>query len=97
LGGGTPATSETVELYHYGDLDNVTMFKSPPGYPRLTDYDNATSQEDVAKFTGTGVRDSLRYKYVIKIDKAYFDKNFKNVGTRGAYSEFGTKDPIPVR
>ncbi len=95
--GGTSSTSATVELYHYGNLEGVTAFKSPPGYPRLTDCDIATSQAEAAQYTGTPINNNLRYKYMIRIDEAYFDKNFRNSGTRGAYSEYVTKDPIPVK
>jgi hypothetical protein len=78
--GGTASTSATVELYHYGNLEGVTMFKSPPGYPRLTDCDIATSQEEAARFTGSPINNNLRYKYELKIDEGYFLKNFMNRG-----------------
>jgi GH24 family phage-related lysozyme (muramidase) len=95
--GGTPSTSETVSLYHYGNLTGVTMFKSPPGYPRLTDCDIATSQAEAAQFTGTPINANLLYKYEIKIDVNYFNKNFRNFATRGAYSEYDTKESIPIK
>lgn len=36
----------------------------------------------------------MRYKYELEIDRVYFEKNFKNTGTRGAYSEFVTRQSI---
>ena len=78
-----------------------------PDYPRLTDYDIAYDPESsgtlrapaaaVAKNTGTPVRPALRFKYELRINKAYFEKNFREGGGRGAYSEYGYKDPIPIK
>jgi hypothetical protein len=105
--GGSPTTTDTVVLYHYGDLesrremdartDAGAPFRSPPGYPRLTDCDTATCQVEVTRYTGTPQNDKLRYKYELRIDRAYFEKNFTNTGTRGAYSEFVSKQSIPIR
>lgn len=97
LGAAAGSTSETIVLYHYGNLEGVESFKSPPGYPRLTDCDIATSQGEAYEYTRTPITENLQYKYELKIDRAYFEKNFRNMGSKGAYSEFGTKDPIPVK
>lgn len=95
--GGHPGTTGTVRLYHYGDLENRETFSSPPGYPRLTDYDQGVSQQDAADHTGAPVTANLRYKYELTIDQQYFEKNFRDMGTRKSYSEFGTLEKIPVR
>lgn len=97
LGGASGSTSETIVLYHYGNLEGRVSFKSPPGYPRLTDCDIATTQAEAAKYTGTPINDNLQYKYELRIDRAYFEEHFINSGTRGAYSEFVTKQPIPIK
>ena len=94
--GGHPGTTSTVQLYHYGDLENRTTFSSPPGYPRLTNYDLGTSQQEAADYTGTPVTSTLRYKYELRIDREYFEKNFTDSGTRRGYSEFVTGQKIPV-
>jgi hypothetical protein len=85
--GGTGANG-TVSLYHYGDLTTVAEFSSPPGYPRLTDCDIATSQADAATYTGAPVSPKLKYKYELRIDRDYFEKNFVNSGTRKGFSEY---------
>jgi Domain of unknown function (DUF4157) len=95
--GASGSTSETVVLYHYGDLEGIGSFSSRPGYPRLTDCDIATNQAEAARYTGAPISDRLAYKYELRIDRAYFEKNFTNTGTRGAYSEFVTKQPIPAK
>jgi len=96
--GATSAGGETESLYHYGDLEGTSIFNSPQGYPRLTNCDIAKSVEEAAKYTGSPVRDSVKFRYELKIDRAYFAKHFKNVATRSSgYSEFGTDQPIPVR
>ena len=96
--GASGSTSETVILYHYGDLEGRDSFNSRPGYPRLTDCDIATNQAEAARYTGAPISDRLRYKYELKIDRVYFEKNFTNNGApRGAYSEFGTKQSIPTK
>ncbi|GHO83206.1 eCIS core domain-containing protein [Dictyobacter formicarum] len=95
--GASESTSETVVLYHYGNLEGVDLFKSSPGYPRLTDCGIATSQAEVAEYTGTPVTNNLVYKYELKIDRAYFEKNFIDTGTRKGYSEFVTKQSIPIK
>lgn len=87
--GGTGANG-TVNLYHYGDLTTRADFSSPPGYPRLTDYDMGTSQADAATYTGSPVGPKLKYKYELRIDRDYFEKNFRNTGTRKGYSEYTT-------
>ena len=84
-------------LFHYGDLTGKDTMRSTRGYARLTDCDIAESVEDAAKYTGTPVRDTVKYKYELKIERSYFQKNFKNVGTRGGFSEYGTDQPIPVK
>jgi hypothetical protein len=98
--GGTGANG-TVSLFHYGDLTTATEFRSTRGYPRLTDCDIATSQVDAATYTGATVSPKLKYKYELRIDRDYFNKNFSNVGTRvgamGAYSEYATAQPIPMK
>ena len=104
--GGYKSTSEIVVLYHYGNLEarremdaKTEMgapFKSPPGYPRLTDCDTATCQAEVTRHTGTPQNEKLRHKYELRIDRVYFEKNFINTGTRGAYSEFVSKQSIPM-
>ncbi|WP_069163753.1 eCIS core domain-containing protein [Nocardia altamirensis] len=94
LGGGSPGATES--LYHYGDLEGATSLKSPRGYPRLTDCDIATTVEEVVEHTGTPVRPSLKYKYELKINRAFFQQNFQNVATRPTgYSEYGTNLSIP--
>lgn len=95
--GGTPRTSETVRLYHYGNLDGLTSFTSKPGYPRLTDCDIASSQAEAAQYTGAPVSPNLRYKYELVIDQEYFDANFRNTGSRKGYSEYGTAKPIDIK
>ena len=105
--GGSSSTSDYVILYHYGNLEAMreqdtntkagAPFKSPPGFPRLTNYGTASTQGDVAKHTGTPVTDNIRFKYELRIDRAYFEKHFPNVGDRGAYSEFTHKEPIPLK
>src|SRR5207249_4017795 len=54
------------------------------------------SQAEASEFTGTPVRDKLRYRYELKIDKAYFEENFISPGTRGAYMEYGTKKKLKI-
>lgn len=95
--GASASTSETVVLYHYGDLEGRETFNSPPGYPRLTDCDIANTQVEASKYTGTPINSKLVNKYALKIDSAYFEKHFRNTGTRGAYSEFVTKEAIPTK
>ncbi len=96
--GSTDPAAETESLFHYGDLTGKETFRSTQAYPRLTDCHIAESVEDAAKYTGTAVRDSVKFKYELKIERGYFFKNFKNVATRqGGFSEFGTDQPIPVR
>jgi hypothetical protein len=95
--GGTKSTSRTIVLYHYGDLEGRESFTSPQSYPRLTDCDIAASQEEAARYTGAPINQKLRYKYELKIDRDYFDKNFKNTGTRNGFSEFGTSQSIPAK
>jgi len=95
--GGSGSTTETVELFHYGNLEGRSTVTSPTSYPRLTDCDIAVTQADAAKYTGAPVSPNLRYKYQISIDKAFFTQNFKNTGSRGGYSEYGTSQPIPVK
>ncbi|ATY14543.1 DUF4157 domain-containing protein [Amycolatopsis sp. AA4] len=96
--GATSTNAATETLYHYGDLEGASVFMSSPGYPRLTDCDIAASVEEAARYTGTPVRDTVRFKYELKIDREYFARHFKNVATRaGGYSEFGTDQPIPVK
>jgi hypothetical protein len=102
----TPKNDDVV-LYHYGDLearrerDVKTVagapFKSTPGYPRLTDCGTATCQVEVTQHTGTPENVKLRYKYEVRIDRAYFDKHFRDTGTRGAYSEYVSREPIPMQ
>jgi hypothetical protein len=94
--GDSGTTTETVRLYHYGDLDGRATFTSPPGYPRLTDCDIANSQEEAAEYTGAPITANLRYKYELVIDRDYFDKNFRDTGTRKGYSEYVTKQSIPT-
>ena len=104
--GGSKSTTEVVVLYHYGDLEarrerdaKTEMgapFKSTPGYPRLTDCGTATCQAGVTRHTGTPENPKLRFKYELRIDRAYFEKNFEDKGNRGAYFEFGTMRPIPI-
>lgn len=94
---GGDGTNGTVSLYHYGDLTTLAEFSSPRSYPRLTDYDRGTSQEDVAKYTGTPVRPSLLYKYELQIDRDYFEANFENTATKATgYSEYGTAKPQKI-
>jgi hypothetical protein len=93
--GGTGANG-TVSLYHYGDLTTRAEFSSPPGYPRLTDYDLGTSQADAATYTGSPVGPKLNYKYELRIDRDYFEKNFVNTGTRKGYSEYVTAKPQKI-
>jgi hypothetical protein len=105
--GGSKSTSEFVVLYHYGDLESSrewgertgkdAALKSTRSYPRLTDCGTATCQAEVSRHTGTPQNDHLRYKYEVRIAKDYFEKNFTNTGTRGAYSEFATKQPVPLQ
>jgi hypothetical protein len=96
--GATGPGVETETLYHYGDLTNATApLNSPKSYPRLTDCDIAKSVEEAAQYTGTPVRNTVRYKYELKIERGFFQKFFKNVGTRGPYSEYATDQPIPVK
>ena len=105
--GGSKSTSDVVVLYHYGDLEGRreidakttegAPFKSSPGYPRLTDCDSASCQREVTERTGTPQNEKIRHKYELRIDRAYFDKHFRNTGTRGAYSEYVAKDPIPMK
>jgi hypothetical protein len=105
--GGSDSSTKVVVLYHYGNLEarrerdvkteKGDPFESLPGYPRLTDCDAANCQTEVVRHTGTPVREKLRYKYELRIDGAYFEKNFRNMGSKGAYSEFGTTKPIPIR
>ena len=105
--GASKATSEIVVLYHYGDLEAMgerdaktemgSPFTSSRSYPRLTDCDTATCQAEVARHTGTPPRETVRHKYELRIDRAYFEKNFSNTGTRGAYSEFASKQSIPIK
>ena len=87
--GGTGANG-VVRLYHYGDLSSLAEFSSPPGYPRLTDYGQGISQSEAATYTGTPIGPKLKYKYELQIDQDYFDKNFRNTGTRKGYSEYTT-------
>lgn len=87
--GGNGANG-VVRLYHYGDLSSRAEFSSPPGYPRLTDYDQGISQADAATYTGTPTGPKPKYKYELQIDQDYFDKNFRNTGTRKGYSEYTT-------
>jgi hypothetical protein len=44
------------------------------------------------------VSPKLKYKYELRIDRDYFDKNFENVGDRKGFSEYGTKkrEKIPI-
>lgn len=96
--GSTDPAAETESLFHYGDLTGKESFRSTQGYPRLTDCHIAETVEDAAKYTGTPVRDSVKFKYELKIERNYFLKNFKNVATRdGGFSEYGTEQPIPVK
>jgi hypothetical protein len=97
--GTTDAAAETESLFHYGDLTGQETFRSTRGYPRLTNCDIAETVEEAARFTGSPVRDSVKFRYEIKIERGFFAKYFKNVGTRsiGNYSEFGTDQPIPVK
>lgn len=96
--GSTDPAAATESLFHYGDLTGKVTFRSFQSYPRLTDCDTATTVEDAAKYTGTGVRDAVKFKYELKIERGYFAKHFKNVATRdGGFSEFGTDQPIPVK
>lgn len=44
-------------------------------------------------YTGVPVNPKLKYKYELRIDRDYFEKNFVNTGTRKGYSEFVTKKP----
>jgi hypothetical protein len=95
--GGSESTSEVETLYFYGDLEGRESFESTAGYPRLTEYGLGTSQAEASEFTGTPVRDKLRYRYELKIDKAYFKENFISAtGTRGAYAEYGTKKKLKI-
>ena len=96
--GSTDPAAETESLFHYGDLTGRETLESFQRFPRLTDYNLGTTVDEVAKFTGSPVRPTLKFKYELKIEKGYFAKNFKKIaGTRSGYSEFGTDKPIPVR
>jgi hypothetical protein len=95
--GSTDPAAETESLFHYGDLTGQETMRSFRSYPRLTDCDIATTVEEAAKYTGTPVRDTVKFKYELKIERGYFAKYFKNTGTRNGYSEFGTDQPIPVK
>jgi hypothetical protein len=95
--GSTDPAAETESLFHYGDLTGRETLESFQRFPRLTDYNLGTTVDEVAKFTGSPVRPTLKFKYELKIEKGYFAKNFKNTGTRNGYSEFGTDKPIPIK
>ena len=95
---GGDGSSGTVELFFYGDLESwaeTRAFRSPPGYPRLTDYGLGSSQEEASRYTGTPIRPSLTYRYRLTVDAAYFQTHFTNTGTRHGYSEYVTKQDIP--
>ncbi len=102
----TPKNDDVV-LYHYGDLEarrerdvkteSGAPFRSAPGYPRLTNCDTATCQVEVTQHTGTPQNVKLRYKYEVRIDGTYFDKHFRDMGTKGAHSEYGSREPIPMQ
>ena len=95
--GSTNPAAETESLFHYGDLTGKETLTSLRSYPRLTNCDIATTVEDAAKYTGTPVRDTVKYKYELKIERGHFAKYFKNAGTRNGFSEFSTDQPIPVK
>ncbi len=97
--GSTDPAAETESLFHYGDLTaGKETLSSTKNYPRITNCDIAATVEDAAKYTGTPVRETVKFKYELKIERGYFLKNFKNVGTRtSGYSEFATDQPIPVK
>lgn len=96
--GSTDPAAETESLFHYGDLTGKDSFRSTRDYPRLTDCGTAESVEEAAKYTGTPVRESVKFRYELKVERGFFSKNFKNVATRhGGYSEFATDQPIPVK
>ncbi len=93
--GGSGASSETVDLYHYGDLTGLESFESTASYPRLTNYETGISQSEVAQFTGTPKRQSLLYKYRIRIDRGYLNKEFGS-RDRYPYTEYGTKRQVKI-
>jgi hypothetical protein len=104
LGGADP---NPVVLYHYGNLearrerdartDPGAPFKSTRSYPRLTDCGTATCPAEVTQHTGTPQRETLRFKYELRINRAYFKKNFTEGEPRGAFFEYASKQPIPIK
>lgn len=96
--GTTDPAAETESLFHYGDLTGADSLRSPQGYPRLTDCHIAETVEEAARYTGTPVRDSVKFKYEVKIEREFFLKHFKNVATRnGGFSEYSSDQPIPIK